>query len=134
MIPGRPLTAAQDTPREWRSLGTHMLLQIASPVARKLPEMWTSSDRPRRVFSYLIYHALDLFWVVVLCFICELIIRGLYTGLKHAGVEFLSSIVGMVIVFWGMLLLGWLFPRSEDLYAEYVRSKVSSFCVLPRAS
>ena len=84
----------------------------------------SNGSRFHRALIYLRDSASKLFWVVVMFLVCELLIWGIYTALHLAGVEFLSSIVGMVVVFLAMLLLARLAPRSEVLYGKYVKAKV----------
>ena len=107
-------------------MGRDQLPEGLLAMARKaLPQTWRYSDRPRRALTYLLARAFDLAWVVVLFLLCELLIWGIYAALRVAGIQFLSSIVGMVAVFLSMLLLAWLFPSTQRLYNEHVRSKVS---------
>ena len=90
-----------------------------------LQERWRPTDRPLRAARFLARRSLDMGWVVVIFFVCELLIWGIYAALRPAGVQFLSPIVGMVAVFLGMLALARVVKRAEGAYTEYLRSKVS---------
>lgn len=90
-----------------------------------LPERWRPGDRPRRAAAFLARRSVELGWVIAIFFTCELLIWGIYAALRLAGVQFLSPIVGMVAVFLGMLALARVVKRTEDMYGDYLRSKVS---------
>ncbi|SPO04588.1 uncharacterized protein DNG_07273 [Cephalotrichum gorgonifer] len=67
----------------------------------------------------------EMGWVIVMFLVSELFIWAIYTALKPLGVAFLSSITGMVAVFLGMTIIGWVFPGAEGLYERHLKSKVN---------
>ncbi|GKT47549.1 uncharacterized protein ColSpa_07730 [Colletotrichum spaethianum] len=65
-----------------------------------------------------------IFWVAVIYLASELVIWGLTLALRSVGLQFLSSIMGMVLVFALMVSISQLHPGSDSFYYHNVKSKV----------
>ncbi|PHH64683.1 hypothetical protein CDD81_4124 [Ophiocordyceps australis] len=65
-----------------------------------------------------------LFWVAVIYLASEVIIWGLSLALAPAKLEFFASILGMLLLFCFMTVVGWLAERSDAIYVRCIRSKV----------
>ncbi|GKT81848.1 hypothetical protein ColTof4_14271 [Colletotrichum tofieldiae] len=66
----------------------------------------------------------DIFWVAVIYLASELLIWALTLALSPVGLQFLSSISGMVLVFAFMVSVSQLCPGSDGFYHRNVKSKV----------
>ncbi|TKW55871.1 hypothetical protein CTA1_11754 [Colletotrichum tanaceti] len=66
----------------------------------------------------------EIFWVVVIFIASELLIWCLSLALRPAGLEFLSSILGMLLVFASMVSISQLRLGSDGFYRRNIKSKV----------
>ncbi|KXH28339.1 hypothetical protein CSAL01_00873 [Colletotrichum salicis] len=81
-------------------------------------DRWEHCTRPIR------QRMRDIFWVGVIYLASGLLIWGLYMGLFKPRLEFLSSIIGMVVVFCFMVAISYLCPGSEGFYHRHIKCKV----------
>ncbi|TID01566.1 hypothetical protein CH35J_004852 [Colletotrichum higginsianum] len=66
----------------------------------------------------------EIFWIVVIYIASELLIWCLSLALRLAGLQFLSSILGMLLVFASMVSISQLRPGSDGFYRRNIKSKV----------
>lgn len=66
----------------------------------------------------------EIFWIVVIYIASELLIWCLSLALRLAGLQFLSSILGMLLVFASMVSVSQLRPGSDGFYRRNIKSKV----------
>ncbi|OHE95022.1 hypothetical protein CORC01_09679 [Colletotrichum orchidophilum] len=66
----------------------------------------------------------DILWVGVIYLASQMLIWGLSLALKSARLQFLSSILGMTLVFGSMVLISQLCPRSDGFYHRHIKCKV----------
>lgn len=67
----------------------------------------------------------QLFWVVILYLLSELLIWSLSLALRLARSEYFSTILGMVVVFLSMSLLHQICETSDEFYHLRIKSKAS---------
>ncbi|KAK2040665.1 hypothetical protein LZ31DRAFT_603700 [Colletotrichum somersetense] len=65
-----------------------------------------------------------IFWVAVIYLASELLIWGIFLVLRPVGLQFLNSILGMVLVFASMTAISQLFSGSDGIYTRNIKSKV----------
>lgn len=69
--------------------------------------------------------------VATICLTSELLIWGLSRTLASAGLEFFSTIVGMVLVF-AVSTASWaIWNRTDDFYRRWLKEKVRGDTVFP---
>ncbi|KAL2753023.1 hypothetical protein ACRALDRAFT_2112518 [Sodiomyces alcalophilus JCM 7366] len=66
----------------------------------------------------------QLFWVVVLYLLSELLIWSISIALRQAALEYFKTIFGMVVVFLSMTLLNQVCKTSDEFYHLRIKSKV----------
>ncbi|OHW99684.1 hypothetical protein CSPAE12_01585 [Colletotrichum incanum] len=66
----------------------------------------------------------SIFWVAIIYLASELLVWGLALALRSVGLQFLSSIFGMILVFAFMVSISQLCPGSDGFYHRNVKSKV----------
>lgn len=67
----------------------------------------------------------EIFWVIAICVLSEILIWCLSLALRLIDIQFLSAIVGMVMVFVFMLALSRFCDSTERFYMTRIKSKVS---------
>ncbi|KAK1975415.1 hypothetical protein LZ30DRAFT_605670 [Colletotrichum cereale] len=65
-----------------------------------------------------------IFWVAVIYLASELLIWGIYLVLRPVGLQFLNSILGMILVFAFMTSISQLCAGSDGFYNRNIKSKV----------
>ncbi|ODA76896.1 hypothetical protein RJ55_07412 [Drechmeria coniospora] len=83
-----------------------------------------SPGRWRERFLDPLCHMFDFVTLAAICLASELVIWGLSRALAPARLEFLASVLGMVLVFSAAVLAGWIFPCFDALYQQTIMSKV----------
>lgn len=73
----------------------------------------------------------EIFWVGVMFLLSQVLIWGLHLVLRPAGLEFLSSILGMMLVFLAMEILNKLCNGTSRFYKDHVKPKVRPDFVIP---
>lgn len=70
-------------------------------------------------------HMVDLCLTLVVYLSSELLIWGLSRALAPVGIQFFSSIIGMLLVFAIMTITYLLWKKADDIYQRWLQSKVS---------
>ncbi|KAH6693505.1 hypothetical protein F5X68DRAFT_227917 [Plectosphaerella plurivora] len=93
--------------------------------------MWTPQQQHMTPAALALAHARviirrtgELFWVAVMFLLSQVLIWGLHLALRPAGLEFLSSILGMMLVFLAMEMLNKVCNGTSRLYKDHVKPKV----------
>lgn len=73
----------------------------------------------------------EIFWVGVMFLLSQVLIWGLHLVLRPAGLEFLSSILGMMLVFLAMEILNKLCNGTTRFYKDHVKPKVRPDFFIP---
>ncbi|KAK1494913.1 hypothetical protein CABS01_11141 [Colletotrichum abscissum] len=83
-----------------------------------------STDRWEHCTRLIRQRMRDIFWVGVIYLASELLIWSLFLGLYEVRLDYLSPIIGMVVVFCFMFAISYLCPESESFYHRHIKYKV----------
>ncbi|KAK1721407.1 uncharacterized protein BDZ83DRAFT_583768 [Colletotrichum acutatum] len=83
-----------------------------------------STDRWEHCTRLIRQRMRDIFWVGVIYLASELLIWSLFLGLYEYRLDYLSPIIGMVVVLCFMFAISCLCPRSESFYHRHIKCKV----------
>jgi hypothetical protein len=109
------------------------------PRFKTIFKMWASQQQQQQDntpaalahVSTVIRRTGEIFWVGVMFLLSQVLIWGLHLVLRPAGLEFLSSILGMMLVFLAMEILNKLCNGTSRFYKDHVKPKVRPDFVIP---